>query len=433
MTPEIKKFIEELTAEGLGRPEIRKRIQKEFGVILSDRQVRKAQGKNPDASRENDKKSFSESALMAENAKKYDPNATEEEMLGDLRRVQEMFPGRHITQNHYWLKGLYSFSTYTAKFGNFEEFRRQARLQVSRGQHKMQREIAKHASLDVYREFYNEEILPYIGCYERDDNGKTIKVMVVGSDFHDIEADPFVLALFIDTCRRLQPDIIILNGDVFDLYEFSRFDIDPRRANVAERFKFVREMIFAKLREVCPNAQIDFVLGNHEWRFLKLFADRTSYLKVVLSEVMGLTLEDVFGVHEYEINLICKWDLAAFMQRDMTQQVKENYKIYYGAFVAAHLQNYKFGVSGTSGHTHKPSTDHFWNIHGKHTWVVTPCIAKTPVEYREGPDIFMNGFNIVFVDTVTKQVQQELIIIPGDFAAIAGKLYTRRSFEMGKL
>lgn len=430
MTPELKKRIiariQELHEKfQYGRKRIRKIIIEEFNINISEKFVRYYLKKSNNQS-VNKKPTFQERAMLKDRQKEYDPYATKEDLIEDLRRVQNMFPAKYITENLYWLEGKYSFSTYCTIFGNYEEFRRQALLQPLRGQHAHQRNIAKHASLDTYRKFFTEEVTPYVGCYEKPENyAKRLKTIIVGSDFHDVKSDPFVLAVFIDTCQRIQPDVIVLNGDVFDLYEFSRFDIDPRLVDIVGRFNFVKEQIFAKLRKACPDSQIDFILGNHEWRLLKLLADKTPHLKVLLADVVGLTLEDIFGVHKYQINLVCKWDLAAFMIQDVRLEIKNNYKVYYGAYVVAHMRNDKYGLSGTSGHTHIPKQETFWNIHGKHSWVVSGCICKTPEEYRDGPDVFKNGFVITIVDVLTKQVQQQLIEIPGDFVAVAGKIYTR--------
>ena len=267
---------------------------------------------------------------------------------------------------------------------------------------------------------------PYLGQYPRVGKSASVRTILAGSDFHDKEADPFVLSVFIDTAARIQPDVILLNGDVFDCYEFSRFDIDPRQVDIKGRFDFVHKEIFKPLREACPDSQIDFLLGNHEWRMLKHLADRTPYLKVVLADCMGLTLEDVFRVKEYEINLHCKWDLGAFTQRDVNKQLRDNFIVYWNAFVGAHIRDYGFGLSGTSGHTHHPDTTTKWNLAaGKTTWVTTGCVARTDPEYVEGPSTQVNGFGLFHIVPRTKEVISENILVPGDTAAVAGKYYHR--------
>lgn len=374
------------------------------------------------------KLSENERALMSERSKKFDPNATGDTCIADLRRVQELFPLKHITRNFYRNNGKYSDATYSQFFGNFLEFRRQAGLELSRNQHSLERKIAKHASLDTYRNFYDAEVLPYCGKYlNKEDKSGRWKTMLVGSDFHDIECDPFLLSVFIDTAQRLQPDIIVLNGDVFDNYEFSRFDQDPRKIKILHRFNHVKTHIFGALRRACPNSQIDIVAGNHEVRILKVLADKTPAMKVLLSDVMGLTFADMLGLDEFEINLICKMDLAAWSNPDISGEVKDNFKLYYKAFVCSHYKSLSYGVSGTSGHTHRPEQVTFVNIPmGRLTWTTTGCMAETKMEYTTGMDNAVNSFLIAHVDTHKMNVSPEHIVIPGDHVIIQGKRYSRK-------
>lgn len=372
------------------------------------------------------KRTETELALLSEKGKKFDENARPEDCILDLRKIQELNPYKTITRNFYRINGSYSDSTWNQFFGTFLEFRRQAGLELSRNQHAIERNIAKHASLDVYRDFFEEQVLPYHNKFDLGDDSGRFKTIIVGSDFHDEMADEFVLSVFIDTCARLQPDVIILNGDVFDNYEFSRFSQDPRQIRIKERFLFVKRRIFAPLRRLCQKSQIDLIIGNHEYRILKILADKTPAIRVILSDVMGLTLADCFGLDEYQINLIAKLDLSAFSIQDMKDEIRQNYKVYYDAFAATHVKDLRMGLSGTSGHTHRPHTETFNNQpRGKCSWVTTGSIALTNAEYIETMDQAQNSFLIVTIDTLKKSVIQNHILIPGDIVDIHGKRYIR--------
>lgn len=387
----------------------------------------KANSRTKISQKEKPKKySHAELAVISEREKKFDPSATAEDCVKDLRSVQERFPLKHITRNFYRIHGTYSDATFSQYFGTFLEFRRQAGLELSRNQHSLERKIAKHASLDTYRKFYTEEVLPYHVKYEKSKDGR-FKTILVGSDFHDTHVDPFCLAVFIDVALRVQPDIIVLNGDIFDMYEFGKYSIDPRQIKIVERFTFVKTHIFGALRRACPNAQIDLIIGNHEWRILKHLADRTPAMKVLLADVMGLSLSDVFGLDEFEINLVAKLDLAAFSEPDIKDELRENYRVYYSCFVVSHFKDIGFGVSGTSGHTHKPEQDTFVNLPmGRCTWTTTGCIALTQAEYVEGRDKWTNSFMLAHIDTETKSVTPEHFIIPGNHVTVHGKRYERK-------
>ncbi len=375
--------------------------------------------------------SEAERALLSEKSKKFDPDATAEDCVRDLRNLQGRFPLKSITRNFYRINGKYSDATWNQYHGTFLEFRRQAGLELSRNQHSLERKIAKHASLDVYRNFYEDQVLPYHQKYSTQDGKEgRWKTILVGSDFHDVECDPFMLSVFIDTAKRLQPDVITLNGDIFDMYEFSRYDQDPRQIKILERFNYVKRHIFGALRRACPNSQIDLIAGNHEVRILKILSDKTPAIKVLLSDVMGLTFSDMLGLDEFEINLTCKMDLAAFTNPDISSEVKENFKLYYNSFVCSHYKSLRFGVSGTSGHTHRPEQITFTNLPmGRLSWTTTGCMATTRMEYTEGMDTAVQSFMVAHVDAHTKKVAPEHFLVPGDSVVIHGKRYVRAKKE----
>lgn len=363
-------------------------------------------------------------AMLAEKEKKYDPTATDDQLIADLRRVQQENEDKFISRNFYRIHGRFSEKTWDYRFGTFQEFRKQAGLELSRNQQQLEKHIAKHASLDVYREFQEAEITPWVGRYEKPQDGGRTKTILVGSDFHDKEVDPFCLHVFIDTAKRMQPDIIVLNGDIFDLLEFSKFDKDPRSMDIKGRFDFVREGIFKPLRDACPKAQIDLMLGNHEHRLLRHLADKTPYLKVLM-DLTGISLTTLFGLDEWEINLRSKWDLAAWRPGEIRELSKKNYEIYYGCFVCNHTGNEGFGLSGTSGHTHRPDVKTSVSVNGPLVWTTTGGMCRTTAEYTTTMEKWQNSFLIVHVDTEKKQVVPEHIIFT-DHMTVVGGVYYRR-------
>ena len=77
---------------------------------------------------------------------------TAEECIDELRRIVESFPNKVITRNFFRVHSNISESTWTGHFGTFSEFKRQARVVPTRHQHNLEKQIAKHAASDHYRE-----------------------------------------------------------------------------------------------------------------------------------------------------------------------------------------------------------------------------------------------------------------------------------------
>ena len=366
--------------------------------------------------------------LLSEKKEKLRTDVSPEDCIMDLRLLQEEYPDQYITRNFYRHNGSYSDSSYSKHFGTFKEFRKQAGLELPRAGQKLEQNIALHASRDHYKTFFDTEVLPYNNKYEKKFKPGHIKTIMTCSDLHDLEINKFCFSVFVDQCRRVQPDIIIFNGDIFDLYEFSRFSIDPRKVKIKERFDFVKNFIFAQVREVCPDAQIDFIIGNHEFRLMKLLADKTPYLQVLLSEVIELSLSKIFGLDEFEINLISKVDLTASAKSDINIELQKNYRIYWDCFVACHIPiGSLMNLSGTNGHHHKAELRSGFDIlRGSFTWMQTPGMHNLNAEYIDGPIQWNLGFGLTYINTKLKQVIQHPVSIHPDWAMINGVYYERK-------
>jgi hypothetical protein len=374
----------------------------------------------------------SQKARLVAMTKRYNPNVTAQDCIDDLRRLEKKFPLKNITEADYMLDGEFSQDTWGRHFGSWLSFSRASELKLPLAQARYKTQVAKQVSLDVYRGYYAREVLPYANKYEMKGKGERFRTLAVASDFHDKKSRPFALGAFIDTCAEMQPNNIVLNGDLFDNYEFSRYEIDIRGCDVVAAFQFVKEHIFGALRQSCPKSQIDFVIGNHDWRILKVLAEAHPQIKTLLSGVLGLTLADVFGVHEFGINLITKWDIdfAASTKSAVEKQLRKNYKVYYDCYVAAHIKDYGFGLSGTSGHIHRATFDTSKTLAaGPLSWMTTAAICETNEDYVEGFDKSRNGFGLVYIDTKKHSVVQQIVDIPQDFTVINGRLYEAKDYN----
>ena len=372
------------------------------------------------------KLAISEVALLSEKSKKFDAEATLEEIVSDIRRVQEEYPTKVVTRNFYRIYGKYSDATWSKFFGTWQEARRQAGLELNRFQHSVERDVAKHAHLDIYRQFQKEEIDPWIGKYKTPDNGERFKKVMVCSDLHDKNLDQFCWSVFLDTAARVQPDHVVLAGDIFDAAEFSKYDQDPRSYSIKESFDFVKKNIFAPLRATCPNAEISFVIGNHDFRIIKYLANKSPHMRVLLSDVMGLTLSDLFGLPEYKINLVSRFDLAAFTSAEMRCEIKNNFMVLYDCLVIDHHGVGTFGMSGCSGHTHRTKMDSSANLlRGPIHWCVMGAMSKIDFDYQERLNKSHQSFLIWHIDTQTKQCQPEHCIFTDEMIVVAGKYHVR--------
>ena len=146
--------------------------------------------------------------------------------IESLKTLAGDFPDRRITRDFYRQNGGTPEAAWTGHFGNFPEFLRQAGLEHTRDANKIRNAAARHAAVDELRKISatrNE-----LGdTYARDDKNGRFKTMVACSDLHDEECDPFYLRVLCETIKDVNPDVVCLDGDIFDVPEFGKYGVDP--------------------------------------------------------------------------------------------------------------------------------------------------------------------------------------------------------------
>lgn len=353
---------------------------------------------------------------------------TAEQCIEELRAVADEDAERDITRNYFRNNGRIADSVWSVHFGTFEEFKRQAGLMLSRQQHQLERDIARHASVDHYRSMTIDR-KDYGTKYEKDKSGR-FKTIMVCSDLHDVEIDPFFLRVWLATVSRVRPDIIVFNGDILDLPEFGKYGVDPREWDVVGRIKFAHKEILQPTREASPESQIDYIEGNHEARMLRHLADQSPAMRAVLADLHGWNVARLFGLDAFEINYIAKADLAAFTKKEFERELEQNYKIYYDTFVCHHFPHARqWKMPGVNGHHHKHIVWPDFNpLHGAFEWHQLGCGHRRSASYCEGEKWHM-GFDIVHIDTQTRSTVHDYVTV-GDFAVAGGMMYYRLPSEL---
>lgn len=354
-------------------------------------------------------------------------NWTREQCIDHIRDIQKANPSMFITRNWFRKHSSISESTWNHIFGTFQEYKRSAGLTLSRHAGKLEKQIAKHAGADKLKSFTDEK-RSYCGLYEKPVN-RRFQTFMACSDVHDEHCDPFWKRVWLDAVRRVQPDIIILNGDIFDLAEFGKYEQDPREWNITRKIKLTLQFI-RDTRDAAPNAQIDFIEGNHEFRLFRHLAEATPALRSVLADLHGFTIPKLLGLDEFEINFVGSADLKAWTEKDIRKEVTRNYKIYYdGAFLACHYPDRrKLGMAGIAGHHHKHEV---WPIR-QPNGVAAEFHQMGGGHYRAASycdgEIWNMGFMIGHVDTLTKSTNFEYVPV-SDHCVVGGEWYLRTKKE----
>lgn len=372
-------------------------------------------------------RSVTSESPMSEDQSRYRSDFTKEDCVAELLRIAEADPETVISRNYFRNHSRISESTWNQFFGTFEEYKRQTGIKLSRQQHAHERNIAKHASTDHYRAI-GEDRKDYAEKYLRPQGGR-FQTMVIASDLHDKEIDPFYLRVLLDTVHRVNPQVVCLGGDIFDLAEFGKYTVDPRDWDACGSIAFAHENILGPLREAAPEAQIDLIEGNHEARLLRLLADATPALRAVLADLHGFTIGKLLGLDRFQINYVAQADLGAWTKREQLRELGNNYKVYFDAVLVHHFPHARsMGLPGVNGHHHRHQVwSEFNPVYGAYEWHQLGAGHKRKASYCEG-EKWHNGFAIVNIDTHTRSVNFDYVPV-SEFAVSGGKWYVREACE----
>lgn len=281
----------------------------------------------------------------------------------------------------------------------------------------------------------SNEILPWLNKFNYEDKDQDVHQLIVASDFHDEFVDQFALKVFIETCRTRQPEFICLAGDVMDFYELSSFNKNPSRIfKLQEQIDFVIKHIFEPLRETCPNSQIDYIIGNHEYRLIKFLMSNGQ----ALSSLRCLSLGKLLELDRFKINMVA---VSPFGQID--GGIMKNYKIYDDLYMVTHgtatstahaaKELNKWRLPGCSGHVHHrqkvvvtPVTaQSSTHLDKEMDWISLGCMCKKSAgeEYIQDIVRWQQGFNIVHLFPKHGVHINEYIEIKDGISVVDGKIY----------
>lgn len=344
-----------------------------------------------------------------------------DKILADIQALAESLDVP-VTRDLYRAQGNFVDKEVCAVFGTFQELRRQAGLLPTREQQKLANNLAQHVSMDTRRVFTAEK-RKWAGTYKKPSDTRWQTYMTC-SDMHDIECDSFWRHVFIDTAKRIQPNIITINGDAIDLPEFSKYTVDPREWDVVGRIKWLHDFL-SDLRDACPNTQIDFIEGNHEHRLLKHLCEASPAMMSILGDLHGWTVSGILGLDKYEVNYIAPADLRPNKKYEINSELGRNFKIYNGFLVKCHFPDaQRWNMPGLNGHHHKHVCKTFYcPVRGTFEWHQTGGGHVRKASYCNGEQ-WSNGFSIEHVDTKKQLVQFEYIDTTAQFCVVGGKFYS---------
>ena len=128
---------------------------------------------------------------------------------------------------------------------------------------------------------------------------KSADNILILSDIHFPYHDPRAIEVALDWGVEHGINTILLNGDILDFYQLSKFIKDPSVKNIRDEIE-VAKQFFKGLNEQLPNVKVFYKMGNHEERF-------ENYLKAKAPELFHIDefrLDVILHLREYGIEYI---------------------------------------------------------------------------------------------------------------------------------
>lgn len=113
--------------------------------------------------------------------------------------------------------------------------------------------------------------------------------------FHDVAATEIALAAL--AAENL--DVLLLNGDIADFYECSKFETDPSICDPADSLQQTRQFL-QHVRGRFPHARIVYKLGNHEERWARWLSRHPQQLR----GIEEFQIENLLQLKECAIEMV---------------------------------------------------------------------------------------------------------------------------------
>jgi len=240
-----------------------------------------------------------------------------------------------------------------------------------------------------------------------------MKTFVVGSDLQFPYTDMRVYTAFVDFCKRVKADGVVINGDANDFYSVSTFDKDPARARrLVDELELMQENVFRPLRKAVPRARIWLTEGNHEDRLRRYIWKNAP----ALEGLPGLTIPKLYNLEEFGIK---------YAPADVMINLGK-LKVFHGHLISQHsagtaMKHFqRHGTSLLVGHSHRLGAFYKTTHDGVHGAWEGGCLCSMDAEYENFPN-WQQGWAVVTVQPSGLFHVELVPIINNDFIVFGGR------------
>lgn len=217
-----------------------------------------------------------------------------------------------------------------------------------------------------------------------------VKSIVVFNDVHIPFHNEAACRNVLRFCKDIQPDNIVINGDLLDCYSVSSFPKEPGKPNLQEELDIGAEFL-NELRSNCPTSEIDYLEGNHEERLKRLVRQQHSLYGLRALTIPSLLFLDDLDItyHSYKHPLDFNGKILSIVHGHKVSK--------HSAYSAkAHLIDNGY-MNVIIGHTHRMGFYyHSGHIGRRRGYENGGLFDKSKLEYVVEPN-WQNGFCVVYL------------------------------------
>lgn len=208
------------------------------------------------------------------------------------------------------------------------------------------------------------------------------------SDIHLGDQDDRAVALALAVLRHVQPDEIVVLGDLLDAKGLTRFPHNPIEREGQLQYELdLAHALLGQIRSAVPGARRRFVKGNHEDRI-----ERTTWANPGLITLKALGIGSL--LHLAELGFEPKvHNRLSYCNGDFVAYHGERYSAIPGN--AARQELLSHGVSGISGHDHSLVTIPHSSEGSETVWTSTGHLQNNPPSWRLRKQSWQQGTVIV--------------------------------------
>lgn len=126
------------------------------------------------------------------------------------------------------------------------------------------------------------------------------------SDLHCPFHDPEALEVALDHGEDFEPDAVLINGDLVDFEDISKFDRSGAGPTTDEELACTKQTL-QHIRQRFPHADLYFKFGNHDERWLRYFLRRAPEVLAkskTLSDAIDKVWQDAIGITDFGVTVI---------------------------------------------------------------------------------------------------------------------------------